>query len=779
MSVAARFVLPLLVVLAILTVVSSRAIERITDGWVERDLSTRAELAVSSARDSLVPAWQSSDRSHVQRFLNGLLHDERIVGAVACDSKERSLAATPKFPAPLTCERLGRDLWRQGVAATPSATRSWFGAVPIYGQEVHVSVVPLFDDAGEPLGFVALVHDLRFEEQRRTTMQRILLFAFATLTAVASLLMAIVARLSWHNWLRYVRRLLRGDKRAAEEATERPEFSPIAQDVRDLIARIGEDERSGPRGAWTPDRLREILRRELVGEKVIIVANREPYIHEHVAPGTRATTDDAGAGGAANSDIVVRFPASGLVSALEPVMRACSGVWIAHGSGSADRETADADGRLRVPPGEEAYTLRRVWLSREEERGYYFGFSNEGLWPLCHYAHARPIFRAEDWAYYQEVNQKFADAVCDEADSEDPIVLVQDYHFALVPQLVRRRLPRATILTFWHIPWPNAESFGICPWRNQILQGLLGSSILGFHTRLHCNNFIDAIDRYIEARIDREDLAVFHEGQMTAVRAYPISIEWPCRWLPMLPPVAECRRSVLAELGLHDDALIGVGVDRLDYTKGIEERFLAVEAMLEHHPELRGRFTFVELGAPSRTEIPRYHELDREIEAQVTRINERFGRPANGGSGYRPIILLRAQHQPLTVFRYFRAADLCYVSSLHDGMNLVAKEFVSARDDERGVLVLSDFTGAARELTEALIVNPYDVRQASSALAAALNMSPDEQAERMHAMRALVSELNVYRWAGRMLLDAARQRRRERLNDRLAESQNQASPPLF
>jgi trehalose 6-phosphate synthase len=473
----------------------------------------------------------------------------------------------------------------------------------------------------------------------------------------------------------------------------------------------------------------------------------------------------------------VRFPASGLVSALEPVMRACSGVWIAHGSGSADRDTADANGRLRVPPGEETYTLRRVWLTREEERGYYFGFSNEGLWPLCHFAHARPTFRAEDWVQYQAVNQKFADAVCDESDSDDPIVLVQDYHFALVPQMVRRRLPRATILTFWHIPWPNAESFGICPWRNQLLQGLLGSSILGFHTRLHCNNFIDAIDRYLEARIDRQDLAVVHDGQMTAVRAYPISIEWPSRWLPMLPPVDECRRSVIEELGLPDDALIGVGVDRLDYTKGIEERFLAVETMLENNPEMRGRFTFVELGAPSRAEIPRYQELDREIEELTARINERFGTPSNGSPGYRPIIVLRAQHQPLTVFRYFRAADVCYVSSLHDGMNLVAKEFVSARDDERGVLVLSDFTGAARELTEALIVNPYDIRQASNALATALRMSPEEQRERMHALRTLVSELNVYRWAGRMLLDASRQRRRERLIDRLAE--NHASPPML
>ncbi len=631
MSVAARFVLPLLVVLAILTGVSSRAIERITDGWVERDLSTRAELVVSSGRDSLLPAWQSSDKAHIQRFLNNLLHDERIVGAAACDTKEHPIATTPKFPAPLTCDRLGRDLWRHGPTAAPGATHSWFGAVPIYGQEVHVSVVPLFDDAGEPLGFVVLVHDLRFEEQRRTTIQRILLFAFATLTAVASLLTAIVARLSWHNWLRYVRRLLRGDKRAAEEATARPEFSPIAQDVRELIARIGDDERSGPRGAWTPDRLREILRRELVGEKVIIVANREPYIHEHVPRKTNDGGTDAG--GHRDSDIAVRFPASGLVTALEPVMRACSGVWIAHGSGSADRETVDANGRVRVPPGEEAYTLRRVWLSPEEEQGYYYGFSNEGLWPLCHFAHTRPIFRAEDWAHYQagqpEVRRRGlrrgrhrrsdrpraglplrAGAAADPAASaarDDPDVLAHP----LAQRRALRHLPLAQ-------PDPGGHARQQHPRLSHAaaLQQLhrRGRSLYrGAHrSRRPGGGSRGADDRWCAPIRSRSS------GPSAGCRR--------CRRSP------ECRRSVIAELGLHDDALIGVGVDRLDYTKGIEERLLAVEALLEHHPELRGRFTFVQLAAPSRTEIPRYHELDREVEALAARINERFGTKATAGA---------------------------------------------------------------------------------------------------------------------------------------------------
>ncbi len=504
-------------------------------------------------------------------------------------------------------------------------------------------------------------------------------------------------------------------------------------------------------GAWTPHRLKQTLSRHLQGERVVIVANREPYIHEKKPDGT----------------VAVVHPASGLVTALEPVMRACSGVWVAHGSGSADRETADRHGRVRVPPAEESYVVRRVWLTREEEQGYYYGFANEGLWPLCHLAHNRPNFRSEDWKHYQTVNRKFADAVCAEVDTEDPIILVQDYHFGLAPRLIRERLPRATIISFWHIPWPNGERFGICPWRNEILEGMLGSSIIGFHTQLHCNNFIDAVDRYMEARIDREQNAVIHRQRGTLVRAYPISIDWPNRWAEGAPPASECRAGVFRELDLAPGALLGVGVDRLDYTKGVEERLLAVERLLESSPAFRERFTFAQLAAPSRIAIERYRQLNDSVEQLAERINQRFG-----SGRYRPIVLLRAHHEPPDVFRYYRAADVCYVSSLHDGMNLVAKEFVAARDDERGVLVLSHFTGAARELTEALIVNPYDLDQASAALATALAMSAEEQQDRMRAMRAFVSEFNVYRWAGRMLVDAARLRRRERLSGRLTEHPN-------
>jgi trehalose 6-phosphate synthase len=274
---------------------------------------------------------------------------------------------------------------------------------------------------------------------------------------------------------------------------------------------------------------------------------------------------------------------------------------------------------------------------------------------------------------------------------------------------------------------------------------------------------MESVDAFMESRIDREENAVVQGARKTLVRPYPISIEWPVRWLDNMPPVSECRSLVFQELGLKQDALLGVGVDRLDYTKGIEERLLAVDALLAQHEELRGRLSFAVLSAPSRMKIPRYRELNERVEELTAKINKKW----QHGS-YKPIHLLRTHHEPPAIFKYYRAADVCYVSSLHDGMNLVAKEFVAARDDEHGVLVLSQFTGAARDLTEALIVNPYDIRRSSEALAAALTMPEEEQRERMQSMRRLVSEFNVYRWAGRMLIDAAEIRRRERVSGRLA-----------
>ena len=740
MSRSRHFLIGLVIGLALVTWAASAIVRRTTRDWFEKDVDLRAQLVISGARQALVSHWQTEKGKELEEILAEIAHDERIMGAAACGPDFSQLASTAGFSSDFGCLAVGGHV-RPSADAPGTAWKAWESMSSVPGGPVHVSAIPLLDGQ-QTLGFVILVQDLSYVERREAKTQQFLLLAFGFLAVAASAVTIVAARLSWRGWSNELRRLLRG-------GAQRPEFQPLLRDVRDLVARIvAEKEADRERGTWTPERLKQALSRHLRGEKVIVVANREPYIHER----------------GPNGAITVVHPASGLVTAVEPVMRACSGVWIAHGSGSADREAADENSRVRVPPNEESYTIRRVWLSPEEEKGYYYGFANEGLWPLCHIAHARPIFRSDDWKYYREVNQKFADAVCTEVDSEDPIILVQDYHFALAPRLIRERLPRATVITFWHIPWPNSELFGICPWRHELLDGILGSSIFGLHTQFHCNNFLDSVDRFLEARIDREQNAVVQLGRATLVRPYPISLEWPVRWLKDLPPVEQCRAGVLAEFGLGTDALIGVGVDRLDYTKGVEERLLAVERMLERFPAFRERFTFVQIAAPSRTGIERYRLLNERIEEVAIRINKRFG---NGS--YSPIRMLRTHHEPPSVFRYYRAADVCYVSSLHDGMNLVAKEFVAARDDERGVLVLSQFTGAARELTEALIVNPYDLDEASLALATALGMSIEEQRERMRAMRAFVSEFNVYRWAGRMLVDAARIRSRDRLSGRLSD----------
>ena len=734
-----QFVLALLAGLGLLAWGVTQFVQTTAQNWFARDVSLRARLVVTGARASLASHWNKEHRRELRKQLSEITRDERVMAAAACTLDFSRLTATPDFPDGFGCQEVGDHM--QSPTGTPEAPlQEWNSVNRLPAGSVAVSAIPLWDD-GLEVGFVVLLQDLSYAERREDATTKFLLAAFGVVALLAALVTLAIARLSRQAWSAELRKALRGDR------TQRPEFQPILRDVRELVERMIEDT-GDTSGAWTAERLKQTLRRNLRGERVVILANREPYVHNREPDGS----------------IRVLHPASGLVTALEPVLRACSGVWIAHGSGTADRDTVDRSDRVRVPPGEESYYIRRVWLSQQEEDGYYYGFSNEGLWPLCHLSHARPLFRSEDWIEYQLVNERFADAVAAEVDSDDPIVLVQDYHFALAPALIRERLPAATVIMFWHVPWPNSERFGICPWRNQILEGLLGSSILGFHTQFHCNNFFDSVDCYLEARIDHEQHGVIRQGHPTLVRPYPISLEWPVRWLESAPSQPECREQVWRELQLKPDALLGVGVDRLDYTKGVEERLLAVETLLERFPQFIGRFTFVQLAAPSRTKIDRYRELNELVEQLAARINVRFG-----SGSYRPIILRRFHHEPPDVFRYYRAAHVCYVSSLHDGMNLVAKEFVAARDDLRGVLLLSQFTGAARELTEALIVNPYDLEEVSTALATALRMPAEEQAIRLRSMRTLLSHFNVYRWAGEMLSDAARLRSHERLTGRLLE----------
>ncbi len=579
--------------------------------------------------------------------------------------------------------------------------------------------------------------------QRFDEMRRYLFLVVAVMMAIAALATAVVMQSAWRariaEWRASFNRTPPDGRKPSRSSGD---DVLLGEEVHELLRDLAFSDRvPGYQNGWTQDRLREVLRNELNGNDILVVSNREPYIHVPTPQGIR-----------------VQRPASGLVTALEPVMRACSGTWIAHGSGAADRETVDRDDRIAVPPGNPLYRLRRIWLTPEEEAGYYCGLANEGLWPLCHIAHVRPTFRAADWEMYRKINARFADAVVKEAQRADPIVLIQDYHFALLPRMIAKRLPNATIVTFWHIPWPNPEAFAICPWRHELLDGLLGSSILGFHIQFHCNNFLDTVDRLMEARVDRETLAADFGGHRTLVRRYPISLEWPPEPLADVPNVEESRQAVRARHSLPREHAIGVGVDRLDYTKGIEERLRAVARLLELHPRWIGRFTFIQIAAPSRSVIEDYRAYAERVRVLALRINAE-----HSNARHPPIMLLTEHHEPAAVYEYLRAADLCFVSSLHDGMNLVAKEFVAARDDDSGVLVLSRFAGASRELPEAMIVNPYDADECAAALHTGLTMRDGEKRERMRLMRSVVREFNVHRWAGRILLDVAAIRRRSRL----------------
>ncbi|MFO1329661.1 MAG: trehalose-6-phosphate synthase [Rubrivivax sp.] len=753
-----RFLVPLTLTLALAASLAVPLLDQVTLRWFSRDLNSRGQLVARALSESVARAVADGAGPRLRALFERTVQDERLVAIALCGADDRLLQATSSFPSDLDCERA------RASAALPEPTLALAsGRVHVGVHDVAVTPLPAqpapdpadwaLGDRPAPLleapplaGRLVLLHDLSFIDRRSQDTRRYLVGLIAGLGLVIALITVVVAQLSWRGWVRGARALMRGEGLLAPFASA-PELAPLATELRTRLRDLEDEYRrsQGPEREWTPERLRGLLTVQLQGDQVIVVSNREPYLHEH---------DDAGA-------VIVRRPASGLVTAVEPVMRACSGTWIAHGSGGADREVVDAHDRVAVPPGGHDYWLRRVWLTPEEEQGYYYGFANEGLWPLCHVAHVRPVFRESDWQAYRAVNQRFADAVVAEARGPDPVVLVQDYHFALLPALVRERLPQATILTFWHIPWPNAESFGICPWRRELLQGLLGSTILGFHTRYHGQNFIETVDRNLEARIEREHSSIAYGGRETLVESYPISIAWPDGSAPW-PPVDECRRRLVARLGLPTPCCIAVGVDRFDYTKGILERLNAVERLLEKHPQWVGRFVFVQVAAPTRSALDEYRNFQQRVQDSAQRINRRFGQ-----AGCAPVHLLARHHESDAVNELLRAADICVVTSLHDGMNLVCKEFVAARDDLQGVLVLSRFAGAARELPEALIVNPYHVEETADALHRAATMPAAEQRERMASLRSQVREFNVYRWAGRMLADAARTRARERIEARV------------
>lgn len=699
----------------------------------EDDLDRRARVLARQVQNKVQVALAAPDPEAKRILKDELEGHSRLIGFAVFRTSGELLA-------------LGKGAAEFADAVQATAQKSLRGDKEVHeidrsqGSLLHILALPVPNADGVTAGAIAVVHDIAHLESRSTNRMLRSLFLVGALTLLLLLLVAGATWLSYDRPLKnladWMRRLRTGEELDAVPSRLptkllASESDRLAASFRAARAVGWEESRSIVRehNVWTRDRLRAHAMDSLHGGQLVVVSNREPYMHQ-----------------LRDGKPHVIMPAGGLVTALDPILQACGGLWVAHGSGEADRETSDEHGRLLVPPGDSRYTLRRVWLNKDEEQGYYYGFSNEGLWPLCHLAHERPTFRDSDWKNYEAANRRFADAVLDEVGSGAATILVQDYQLALVPQFLKAARPDLQVGIFWHIPWPNPESFRICPYRAEILRGMLGADLIGFHLQQYCNNFLDTVDRMIEARLDWDYFAVEHQGQRSLVRPFPISVEaWNERGARSGPELDQQIADLRERHGLGDTQVI-VGVERIDYTKGLAERFRAVARFLEKSPEHHGKFTFVVLGAPSRTHIRRYRELVAELESMADEINWRFQ-----SGDWKPLRFLVAHHDAQTVHAFMRMAPICIVSSLHDGMNLVAKEYVMAKDDGDGVLILSEFAGAARELSEALIINPYDTEQFADAIRYAVTMDSSERSLRMNRMRRRVEEYNVYRWAARFL----------------------------
>lgn len=707
---------------------------------LEHDLERQSLVLAESLERSAAPLLAAQDGPRLQSLVDRFQNHRRLAGVAVYNADGQPLAITADLTARIgrSPQPIARDKWREGGSG------DFFRAA---GQSMHVFELPI-RTGSTIIGALAIFHDASYIAARETELWKHALAGLVVQTVLIVCVTLLILRWSLRRPLasltQWLGDLRRGSVTGTPDLPEEETFQPLKREVTRLAstltaARAAAEEEARLREAgeslWTAERLRISVQTKLEGSRLFAISNREPYEHFF-------------AGGAIESTV----PASGLVTALEPILRACAGTWIAQATGPADRETVDEHDRIAVPPDHPQYTLRRVWLTPEEEQGFYLGFANEGLWPLCHIAHTRPTFRVQDWEHYRTVNRRFADAFLQEAAGErNPLALVQDYHFALVPRMIKEARPDARVAIFWHIPWPNPEAFGICPWERELLDGLLGADLIGFHIQSHCNNFLDTVDRTLEARTDRERFAVNRLGHFTNVRPFPISVTFAQEHTEaeVGDSVYMERAGLLGAFGL-EAPMLGIGVDRVDYTKGIPERFRGIEIFFEKYPSYRQQFTFVQIGAPSRTHIRRYHDLMAEVEGEADRINRRFQT-----AQWKPIVYLPHHHSHEQILPYYRAADLCMVTSLHDGMNLVAKEYVAERSDEQGALILSRFTGASHELVDALLVNPYDTEELAEAIHRALAMSPEEKRARMARMRAYVREHNIYLWAGNLIAELA------------------------
>lgn len=700
---------------------------------LENDIQYRSSLLADSLKESIEPNFITKSNTYLQTIVEKFVDNQRVAGLAVVDSTGRVIAGSSKFP-----DEISES---QTIATNVMDSDKPNGNfVRLQDQKMYIFASPLHNKKSVVGALIIVQHagyiDARLGDIWQDNLLR--LFVQASLVSIAVLLILrwiiVIPIRSLVETLQITRQ---GGNETAQRVFNNPIFGPLLQEVgnmqQNLIeARIAASEEARLRlkkldTPWTKERLGAFVTNVLKDRTIFVVSNREPYIHTKEG-----------------NTIRYYSPASGMVTAIEPLMQACGGMWIAHGSGNADKLVVDDQDKIGAPPSDPRYTLKRVWLSSQEEKGYYDGFSNAGIWPLCHIAHTRPSFVKEDWEQYKKVNEKFAKILLKEIKNEkNPIVMVQDFHFALLPRIIKKARPDATIGLFWHIPWPNPEAFSICPWKKEILNGLLGADIIGFHTQLHCNNFIHTVGKELEALIDLDKFSITKGGHTSFIKPFPISIAFT-KPVPVVTGETN-EEDILKKLGVHSK-YIGLGVDRLDYTKGILERLKAVELFLKRHPSFIGKFTFIQISAPSRTTIIEYQEYGDKVEKMVQKINNQFKK-----DDWKPIVFLRKHHTHDEIYELYRVANFCLVTSLHDGMNLVAKEFVASRDDGRGVLILSQFAGAAHELRGALIVNPYNDDQTADAIYQALHMTKSEQMNRMKRMREIVKGYNIYRWSAELL----------------------------
>lgn len=744
MKLTFRLILSLFIGITLVVVIFSLIQINDEKKQLQADIERRSIILAESLRESVGTLIETAQIDRLNRLVEKFGNRERLKGVAVFDSSGNIISSD--------------SFIKSHISKTPvevvnvlAEKKPKSNFIKIEKEKFYIYVIPIISDSYEEkplIGALALFQDasyidIRLKEMWKQNMLRLLAL---TISIVAISLLVIkwnltgpVARMA--EWLKELR-TGKIKNPPSDVPLKGDVLAPLVNEVTNLIktlsmikAKAEEEERfkAVTDSMWTAERLKEFIEMELGDKKLFLLSNREPYMH--IRDG---------------ENIKCIVPAGGLVTALDPVMKACDGVWIAHGAGDADKEMVDTEDKIRVPPEKPSYTLKRVWLTKEEEKKYYYGFSNEGLWPLCHITYVRPVFRKDDWIEYQKVNEKFANALIDEIKYEDsPLVLVQDYHLALVPLLIKQKRPDAKIALFWHIPWPNPEVFGICPWAREILIGMLGADLIGFHIQFYCNNFLDTVDRFLESKIDWEHFSIERGGKITTVKPFPISVSVEDFSYP-IENKSELKLKLLKELGIKTE-YIGVGVDRIDYTKGILERFLGIERFLEKYPQFIGKFSFIQFGSPSRTHIKQYREIMDAVEEVADRINWKFQ-----SNNYKPIIFLKGYHSHSKIIPFYKIADLCMVTSLHDGMNLVAKEFIASRDDEKGVLILSQFAGASRELKDAVIINPYDIESIADAIYEALTMDEEEKTERMRKMRSFIQERNVYRWTRDLIASLVR-----------------------